>query len=117
LHAARVRPNWECVKKPKLLAPPPAPRWTRIDDYVLALARLRSVRRRHPARPRSQPEEPRLLLSTLPFLVLTVALGLLALAIIVAAWPGRERPHPRAETAEPGTAPPDWFDKAKREMR
>ena len=45
--------------------------WTRIDEYVVSLARVRSARRRarRPSRG-PQPEEPRFVLSTLPFLVL-----------------------------------------------
>lgn len=85
--------------------------WTRVDDYLVALARRRTERRRREPKPRTQPENPRAGLSTLPFLALILALAVLASAIVVTAWPGRERPppKPRPASAEPGTAPPGWF--------
>jgi hypothetical protein len=106
------------VKNDKLLPAPQAKRWTRPEDYVVALARLRSARQRHQVQPRSEPEEPRAMLGTVPFLVLTAALAMLALAIIASAWPGHEPPQAKpAAASEQGRAPPDWFDKAKRELR
>lgn len=106
------------MKKDKLLPAPQARRWTRPEDYVVALARLRSSRQRNRAEPRTEPEEPRAMLGIVPFLMLTAALAMLTLAIAVAAWPGRERPQPASAAAsEPGKAPPDWFDRAKKEMR
>ena len=105
-------------------APPPAGAptraWTRVEDYFASLARRRTERRRRePETPRTQPEAPRLSLSTLPFLALLAALAALAVAIAIAAWPGREHPRaqPRAQPRELGTAPPGWLDRAKREMR
>ena len=101
--------------KEKLARPESARRWTRIDDYLLVMSRLRMPRER----PRTQPETPRFALSTLPFLALLALLAVLAVAIAAAAWPGGERPRPRAapESAEPGTAPAGWMDKAEREFR
>ena len=102
------------------LAPPPTRAWTRVEDYFASLARRRTERRRRePETPRTQPEAPRLFLSTLPFLALLAALAVLAVAIAVAAWPGRERPQaqPKPQRREYGTAPPGWLDRAKREMR
>lgn len=95
--------------------------WTRLDDYVGAMARQRERRRRRRAQaPRTQPEAPRLLLSTLPFLALIVGLGVVAVAVMFAAWPGRQQGQPDrtpAATSGGGVAAPGWFDDAKREMR
>ena len=90
-----------------------------MEDYIAAMARRRTARRQREPKPRTQPAEPRFSLSTLPFLLLIAALGLLGIAIMVAAWPGGW-PQPRPSVAAPhelGTAPPDWFEKAKREFR
>ncbi len=105
------------------LAEPPSARtaWTRIDDYVGALARQRQRRHRRRAQAsRTQPESPRLLLSTLPFLALIVGLGVVAVAVMFAAWPGRQQVQAgrtAAEASGGGVAAPGWFDDAKREMR
>ena len=101
------------------VAPPRGRAWTRVEDYILALARLRTSRRRHEPKPRTQPDEPRLVLSTLPFIALIAALFILMVAIAVAAWPGRERPlpKPQPQAQERGTAPAGWFDEAKREFK
>ena len=107
------------MKKKGELAPPrPTEAWTRIDDYLGALARRRMFRRRREPKPRTQPETPRLLLSTLPFLALIVALGVLSALIFVAAWPGSQ-PQPRAHPTahERGYAPKGWFQEAAKEFR
>jgi hypothetical protein len=97
---------------------PPARPWTRLDDYVAALARRRTARRRRAERPRSQPDTPRFSLSTLPFLVLIVALFILTAAIMVAAWPGNwPAPRPKVEHHELGVAEKGWLDRAKRDMK
>ena len=68
------------------LAPPESYRWTRADDYVSALARRRTARRKREGNQvRTQPETPRLLLSTVPFLGLIVALAILGVAIMITA--------------------------------
>jgi hypothetical protein len=93
--------------------------WTRPEDYFSALARRRTERKkREPKLRRTQPEAPRLLLSTLPFLALILALAVLAVAIMIAAWPGGQ-PTPKAQQVphQQGYAPKGWFDEAKREMR
>lgn len=95
-----------------------AHKWTRIDDYFHALARLRRARRAHLPPPRTEPETPRFTLSTLPFLALLIALGVMAAAIAVIAWPGNQPPpviH-AAAAQEQGVAAPGWFEEAKREM-
>jgi len=92
--------------------------WTRAEDYVRSLALRRTARRGRAPRGRTQPEAPRFSLSTLPFLLLIGAVALLAVAIIVAAWPGRPKPArpPQDEQRELGTAPSGWFEEAKREF-
>jgi len=94
-------------------------RWTRADDYLGALARRRTERKKRESKlTRTQPEAPRLLLSTLPFLALIAALAVLAVAIMFTAWPGSQ-PGPKARPAqhEQGYAPKGWLDDARREMR
>src|SRR5437764_7076608 len=59
------------------LAPAQSLNWTRVEDYLGALARRRTERRRRGPKVRTQPEAPRLLLSTLPFLVLLAAMAVL----------------------------------------
>ena len=106
--------------KGDLASQSPAKAWTTPDDYLGALARRRTARRkREPAEPRTQPEAPRFLLSTLPFLVLMAALLVITVGIVATAWPGNQ-PQPRAETKlaakEPGTAPKGWFQEAEKQM-
>lgn len=109
------------MDKDSKLAPPPARpagAWTRPQDYWASLARRRTARRRHePEALRTEPDEPRLSLSTLPFLALLIAMAVLAAGIIVAAWPGREKPQaqPEAEERERGTAPPGWLERSQRD--
>lgn len=98
--------------------------WTRIDPYMRALQRRRSVirGRGQSASPAREPNPPRLLLGTLPFLLLSGALAFLAGAIILMARPGAVRPSAisaieRVPPHELGTAPPGWFDEAKKEFR
>lgn len=106
----------------------PTPRtgssWTRIDTYMRTLNRRRSVirGRGQSARPAEEPEPPRLLLGTLPFLLLSGALAVVAGAIIVMARPGAMRPQgpaavERVPPKELGRAPVGWFDEAKKEFR
>ena len=110
------------MKSKEELAPPSAADgWTRPGAYFEALARRRTARRKRDpeAGARTQPESPRLLLSTLPFIALIAALGLLTVAIMVAAWPGRPERHPpaRQQQHEQGVAAKGWYQKAKREFR
>lgn len=96
----------------------PAGRWTRAEDYLEMLARKRSFRRARRTRGRSEPESPRLLLSTLPFLALIGLLGVLAVAIMVAAFPGTQPPEKPAQAAakEQGVAPKGWLQEAQRDF-
>ena len=100
------------------LAPVKVRSWTRIEDYFESLARRRAARRAREFRPRTEPENPRFVLSTLPFLALFVGLAILAIGIAIAAWPGSQPvPKPQAGTHEPGFAPKGWFQEAEKEMR
>lgn len=96
----------------------PAGRWTRPEDYLGAMARRRSFRRHRHASDRTEPDSPRLLLSTLPFVAMMALLGILAVAIMVAAFPITQ-PHEIAAPAsqpEQGVAPRGWFQEAQREF-
>lgn len=104
--------------KKQRTAESPAERWTRPGDYVEALARKRTARRRRAAKGRTEPEVPRLLLSTLPFLALMVLLAVLAVAIMVIAYPGSQ-PQPRAAKTperEQGVAARGWFQEAQKQF-
>jgi hypothetical protein len=92
--------------------------WTRSEDYVSAMARRRTERRKREPKPRTQPESPRLLLSTLPFLALIAALAVLAIAIMVTAFPGSQ-PQLRSIAPEhrQGYAPKGWFQEAEKEFK
>lgn len=94
-------------------------RWTRAEDYVAALARRRTARwKREPRLKRTQPESPRLLLSTIPFLALIAALAILAVGIMIVAWPGTQpQISHKVAPRELGVAPKGWFQKAEKEFR
>jgi hypothetical protein len=83
------------------------------------MARKRRFRREHGDKPRTQPEKPRLLLSTLPFLALLALLAVLAVAIMVLAFPGSQPPPKPQQIAakEQGIAERGWFEEAEREMK
>ena len=87
--------------------------WTRIEDY-LDLARLwgrAGERRRRRLKPRSEPSAPRLLsIGMLPFVLLMAAMAVLAVAIIIAAVPGKRLPERPPAPPEAGTAPPGWIE-------
>lgn len=96
----------------------PAGRWTRPEDYLGAMARKRGFRRHRNTSERTEPDSPRLLLSTLPFLAMMALLAVLAVAIMVAAYPITQ-PHQIAAPAvqrEQGVAPRGWFQEAQREF-
>ena len=100
----------------RLFGVKPTRPWTKPDTYVEAMARKRRFRRAHADRPRTQPERPRLMLSTLPFLAVFAFLAILAVAIMVMAFPGNQpapQPHAAAQP-ERGTAQPGWFQDAKK---
>jgi hypothetical protein len=116
---AAKTPDCGAVKKERL-APPKTRQWVRVEDYVAALARRRAARhgRQGKERPRTEPEAPRFLLSTLPFLALIGALAILALAIMITAYPGSQpQPQPRQMAErEQGTAPKGWLQEAEKEF-
>lgn len=91
--------------------------WTRPDAYIGAMARKRSFRRARGERQRTEPETPRLLLSTVPFLALLALLAVLSVAIMLLAFPGNQPPaSPKVAAAEQGVAGKGWFQEAQREF-
>ena len=105
--------------KEKLVDPEPEGEWTKPETYVEAMVRTRSFRRAHREKPRTQPERPRLLLSTVPFVVLLMLLGVLAVAIMILAFPGNQPEQKPAQLAarEKVVAPRGWFQEAQKDMR
>lgn len=93
-------------------------KWTRPEDYLGAMARKRSFRRRRRGQERTEPESPRLFLSTVPFLALLALLGVLAVAIMIAAFPGSQpqAKAPPLPAKEQGVAARGWFEEAQREF-
>jgi len=94
-------------------------KWTHADDYVTALARRRTERRkREPEARRTQQESPRFGLSTLPYLALIATLAVLTIAIAVAAFPGSQpQPKPQQVAAhQAGVAERGWLQDATREF-
>jgi hypothetical protein len=114
---ARFQGQSEAVPKKDGLAPPPERTWTQIDDYLGALARRRTARRSREGGRRTQSDEPRFSLSTLPFMLLIGALLVITVGIAVIAWPGSQpAPVNRIEPREIGKAPKGWFQEAQREF-
>jgi len=96
----------------------PADRWTRPEDYLGALARKRSFRHRWRRSDRGERDAARLMLSTVPFVALLSLLGILAVAIMVTAFPGSQ-PQVKAPDLpqhEQGVAQKGWFQEAQREF-
>ena len=95
-----------------------ADRWTRPEDYLSAVARKRTFRRRERRRGRTEPETPRLLLSTVPFLALLALLGVLAVGIMIAAFPGFQPQvkTPQVAAREQGVAAKGWFQEAQKQF-
>lgn len=108
------------MKKDGLASPPATRAWTRIDDYLVHMRRRdAAARRRRRLEPRTEPDTPRFMLSTFPFVAMLAVLGVMAIAMMIAAWPGTNRPapHTAASSSEVGTAPRGWLQEARREMR
>ncbi|MFL6720668.1 MAG: hypothetical protein ACJ8FT_02545 [Sphingomonas sp.] len=104
--------------KENLANPRPDRAWTQPEAYLGALARKRSFRRARNGTERTEPEAPRMMLSTVPFLALLALLAVLAVAIMILAFPGSQ-PRPRPKQAAPhelGTADRGWFQEAQKEM-
>ncbi len=105
--------------KGELAPPKPGRAWTKPDDYLGALARRRTARKAREPKPRTQPEAPRFLLSTLPFLALLGALAVMTVAIMIAAFPATQpqpKPEPKLAQHELGTAPKGWFQEAQKQF-
>ena len=107
------------VRKDNLTSPGRQRGWTNPDAYLGAMARKRSFRRARQARPRTQPDQPRPFLSTVPFLAVIALLGVLAVAIMVLAFPGAQPQTGVRSVArhEAGVAERGWFQEAQKEMR
>lgn len=115
LEKRRKRAQLQPMKQHRLAE---SPKWTRAEDYVEALARRRTARRASDSRQRTQPEAPRLLLSTVPFLVLFGLLAALSIAITIVAMPGSQpRPAVRqAASTQEGIAARGWLEEAKKDF-
>lgn len=83
------------------------------------LWRRSAARTRRRLRPRTEPERPRFLLGTAPFLLLILALMVVAITIIITAIPGRSyrAAQPQAKQSEAGTAAPGWLNNSLEEAR
>jgi hypothetical protein len=93
--------------------------WTSVEDYIVALARRRTERHKRERRrqTRMDPDDPRITLGTVPFLVMMAAFAVLVVAIATLAWPVHEQPPRKAVEHELGTAPPGWMEEAEEEMK
>ena len=92
--------------------------WTQPGAYIESLARRRSFRRSRGEKPRTQPESPRLLLSTAPFLVLLGLLAIVTIGIFLLAVPGTQ-PQPKAKQVaakQQGVAEKGWLQEAEKEF-
>lgn len=83
------------------------------------LWRRSAARTRRRLHPRTEPERPRFLLGTFPFLLLILALMVVAVTIILSAVPGRSYRTTESESRQPeaGTAPPGWLSNSLEEAR
>jgi len=105
------------MSKPDIAAP--GERWTHIEAYLGGLARRRTARgTRFPSTPPTF-QGRSLILSTLPFAILIAMLGMMAVVFAIDAWPSPtpEDLAPRQVERKQGTAPPGWFDEARKDMR
>jgi hypothetical protein len=100
------------------LATANARRWTRIDTYIEALARRGTARRRRQTAARTEPEFPRLMLNTVPFVATMLVLAVLVILFAVVAWPASQPEFkPKPEQRELGTAHRGWFQEAQKQFR
>ena len=92
--------------------------WTRPEDYWPPRRSRRSGRSAFksfkPAANDDEVAEQRPLLDIIPYAALMIGLAVLAVAIIVLAWPGQSVPQPTPARepieVEIGTAPKGWID-------
>jgi hypothetical protein len=105
-------------RKPDVDAPESPRAWTGPDAYIGALARKRRFRHSRADKPRTQPEAPRMLLSTIPFIALLALLAVLAVAIMISAFPGAQpRSGPQQiASQEKGVAQRGWFQEAQKQF-
>ena len=113
-----VQAQCKIMKNKGDLAPPTrGGGWTTPEDYLSALARRRTARKARSPKPRTQPETPHFLLSTLPFILLFAALAVITVGIIIAAWPGSQpQQQPKLAEREQGVAQKGWFQEAQKEF-
>ena len=91
--------------------------WTRPEDYWPTRRPARSSKpaknRLRSSGDRGDPiEGGRLSLTAVPYLLMLAGLAVLAVAIMIMAWPGRRTPVPppsQPQTVEVGTAPRGWL--------
>lgn len=95
-----------------------SPKWTRPEDYVEALVRQRQSRRSSRARLRTQPESPRLLLSTIPFVAIIAFLAIIGFAIMMMAVPtaNSQRRTDRQVAKQEGVAARGWLQEARKDF-
>ena len=106
-------------KRDELLPSRPGRRsWTRAEDYLPQRRARRAPARQLTARPAQEEEADGLsrpLLGLIPFALLMFGLAVMAVAVAVAAWPGR-RPVAQGQAAAnqaaaTGTAAPGWLER------
>jgi hypothetical protein len=103
--------------KGDLTRPKPGEAWTRPEDYFVALARRRTARKDRSPKPRTQTDQPHFLLSTLPFILLFVALAVITIGIASLAWPGNQpQQRPSLAERERGVAAKGWYQEAQKEF-
>ena len=92
--------------------------WTQPGAYIESLVRRRTFRHSRREKPRTQPESPRLMLSTVPFLILFALLAIVTIAIFVMAYPGSQpQPRPKQVAAkQQGVAQKGWLQEAEKEF-
>jgi hypothetical protein len=90
--------------------------WTRPEDYWPTRRPARSGKpaknRRRPSGDRGDPiEGGRLSLTALPYLVMLAGLAIMAVTIMMMAWPGNRTAFspPKPQAVEVGTAPKGWL--------
>lgn len=105
-------------EKERVASPAPGQPWTRAEDYLGGLARMRSSRKARRERLRTEPERPLALLSTVPFYAVIGLLAVLAIAIMIVAFPGSQPQQKARQVAarEQGVAQRGWLQEAQKEM-
>jgi len=104
--------------KQKVASPAPDASWTRPEAYIGALARKRSFRKACEKKRITQSAAQRAWLSTVPFAALLAVLAVLAVAIMLVAFPGNQPSLKERQAAprEQGVAPRGWFQEAQKQF-